>query len=114
MPKGETVLYEGPIRELAPQAPNNTNTIAAAALAAHTLGMDGTVGKLIADPSLQAHIVEIEVTGVASQPNTPPFRCFTRRYNPAAKGAVTGDATYASFMSSILDAHGRGSGLHFC
>jgi len=55
---GETVLYEGPCRGLAPFAPNNTNTIAAAALAAHNLGMDGTIGRLVCDPSLQAHIVE--------------------------------------------------------
>lgn len=110
---GETVLYEGPVRGLAPLAPNNTNTIAAAALAAHTLGMDGCVGRLIVDPGLEAHIVEIDVEG-AGKPGAPPFRCTTRRYNPAAAGAVTGDATYASFMSSMLDAGGRGGGLHFC
>lgn len=141
---GETVLYEGPIRGLAVMAPNNTNTIAAAALAAHTLGMDGTVGKLVADPGLDAHVVEVpDPTSAAACPPTRahttlrrsrvdtyvrwqievqgvgktgmlPFTCATRRYNPAVKGAVTGDATYASFMSSILDAGGRGSGLHFC
>lgn len=110
---GETVLFEGPCRELAPLAPNNTNTIAAAALAAHTLGMDGTIGRLVCDPSLEAHIVEVEVTGAAN-PGAPAFRCVTQRINPAAKGAVTGDATYASFMSSMLDAGGRGGGLHFC
>lgn len=110
---GETVLYEGPVRGLAPLAPNNTNTIAAAALAAHTLGMDGTVGRLVVDPSLEAHIVEIDVEG-AGKPGAPPFRCVTQRFNPAEVGAVTGDATYASFMSSLLDAGGRGDGLHFC
>ena len=117
---------------------------AAAALAAHTLGMDGTVGKLVADPGLDAHVVEVpDPTSAAACPPTRahttlrrsrvdtyvrwqievqgvgktgmlPFTCATRRYNPAVKGAVTGDATYASFMSSILDAGGRGSGLHFC
>ena len=110
---GETVLYEGPVRGLAPLAPSNTNTMAAAALAAHTLGMDGTVGRLVVDPALDAHIIEIEVEG-AGKPGAPPFRCVTRRYNPAAAGAVTGDATYASFLSSMLDAGGRGAGLHFC
>jgi aspartate dehydrogenase len=111
--KGESVLYDGPVRGLAPLAPNNTNTMAAAALAAHNLGMDGTRGRLIADPDLEAHIVEVEVEG-AGKPGAPPFRCVTRRFNPAESGAVTGDATYASFMSSILDAGGRGDGLHFC
>ena len=111
---GETVLYDGPVRALAPMAPSNTNTMAAAALAAHNLGMDGTIGRLVVDPSLEAHIVEIEIEGSVSQAGAPPFRCITRRYNPAAVGAVTGDATYASFLSSMLDASGRGSGLHFC
>ena len=111
--KGETVLYEGPARGLAPVAPNNTNTIAAAALAAHTLGMDGTIGRLVVDPDLEAHIVEVEVEG-AGKPGAPPFKCVTRRYNPAETGSVTGDATYASFLSSVLEAGGRGDGLHFC
>lgn len=110
---GETVLYEGPVRGLAPLAPNNTNTIAAAALAAHNLGMDRCVGRLVVDPALEAHIVEIDLEGEA-KPGAPPFRCTTRRFNPAASGAVTGDATYASFVSSMLDAGGRGGGLHFC
>ena len=111
--EGETLLYEGPIRGLASLAPNNTNTIAAAALAAENLGMDGTVGRLVCDPTLEAHIVEVEVTG-DGPPGAPPFHCLTRRYNPAQAGAVTGDATYKSFLSSLLSANGRGGGLHFC
>ena len=106
--QGETVLYEGPARGLAPLAPNNTNTIAAAALAAQNLGLDHTIGRLVCDPSLEAHIVEIEIEGKHGD------RHVTRRFNPAKAGAVTGDATYASFLSSMLDAGGRGPGLHFC
>lgn len=37
---GPTTLYEGPVRDLCPQAPNNVNTMAAAALAGHNLGFD--------------------------------------------------------------------------
>ncbi|XP_004767255.1 putative L-aspartate dehydrogenase isoform X2 [Mustela putorius furo] len=44
-----TVLYEGPIRGLCPFAPRNSNTMAAAALAAPSLGFDGVVGVLVAD-----------------------------------------------------------------
>ena len=40
-PEGEVVLYEGPVRRICPLAPNNVNTMAAGALAAHTLGFDG-------------------------------------------------------------------------
>ena len=50
----------------------------------------------------------------ASQFGAPPFKVSTVRYNPAAEGAVTGDATYASFMSSMLEAGGKGPGVHFC
>lgn len=44
------ILYEGPVRGLCPLAPNNVNTMAAAAMAAHNLGFDGVKGCLIADP----------------------------------------------------------------
>jgi len=110
---GETVLYEGPVRALCPLAPNNVNTIAAAALAGRSLGLDGVIGRLVVDPSLQKHIVEIEVEG-PSKPGGEPFRVLTTRSNPAEKGAVTGDATYASFLNSLLQAGGRGDGIHFC
>ncbi len=43
------VLYEGPVRGLCPLAPNNVNTMAAAATAATNLGMDRTMGRLVAD-----------------------------------------------------------------
>ena len=45
-----SVLYDGPVRDLCPLAPNNVNTMAAAAIAAHNLGFDGTMGRLVADP----------------------------------------------------------------
>lgn len=44
-----TVLYEGPVRGLCPLAPRNSNTMAAAALAAPSLGFDHVVGVLVAD-----------------------------------------------------------------
>lgn len=39
----------GAVRPLCPLAPNNVNTMAAAALAAHTLGFDHVQGSIIAD-----------------------------------------------------------------
>jgi hypothetical protein len=41
-------LYRGPVRELCPLAPNNVNTMAAAAVAATNLGFDKTIGRLVA------------------------------------------------------------------
>ena len=44
---GETVLFEGPVRDLALLSPNNVNTMAAAAVAAPNLGFDGVVARLV-------------------------------------------------------------------
>ena len=55
------VLVEGPVRGLCPLAPNNVNTMACAALAAHTLGFDGVKARLCADKTLNAHVIDIEV-----------------------------------------------------
>jgi aspartate dehydrogenase len=46
---GRQIIYEGPVRALCPLAPNNVNTMAAAALAGRSLGFDGVVGVLACD-----------------------------------------------------------------
>ena len=68
---------------------------------------------MIADRSLNAHIVEIEVTGPTVDDNEA-FTLRTVRYNPCAMGAVTGSATYASFANSMKRAFGKGKGVHLC
>ncbi|CAM4623528.1 unnamed protein product [Lepidochelys kempii] len=69
------VLYEGPVRALCPLAPNNVNTMAAACMAAPSLGFDGVQGCLIADPSLPDwHVVEVEVTAHPASAGTRPSR----------------------------------------
>merc|ERR1711884_19567 len=90
-------LYRGPVRQLCPLAPNNVNTMAAASVAAQNLGFDGTV------------TVEGPVGPAGNK-----FSVNTVRRNPANPGAVTGSATYASFLSSLLRAGGRGPGVHLC
>ena len=47
-------IITGPVRGLCPLAPNNVNTMAAAALAAQNLGFDGVRGCLVSDPRLVA------------------------------------------------------------
>ena len=59
------------------------------------------------------HIVEIELFG-PMKPNGNRFSVKTVRSNPADPGVVTGSATYNSFLSSILRAHGKGAGVHLC
>ncbi|XP_026644955.1 putative L-aspartate dehydrogenase isoform X3 [Microtus ochrogaster] len=99
-----TVLYEGPVRGLCPLAPRNSNTMAAAALAAPSLGFDGVIGVLVADLSLtDMHVVDVELNG----PPGPTGHCFTvhtHRENPAQPGAVTGSATVTAFWHSLLGA----------
>lgn len=107
---GPVEVYRGPVRALCPKAPNNVNTMAAGSLAAASLGFDGVVGVVVADASLEAHIVEVEAVGKGD----PPLVVRTVRDNPAKPGAVTGNATYNSFLSSLLGSGGRGPGFHFC
>jgi len=107
-------LYHGPVRGLCPLAPNNVNTMAAAAVAASNLGFDKTIGRLVADPNIPNwHVVEVEVTGPVG-PGGNKFSIKTVRSNPAAVGAVTGSATYASFLSSLVRVGGKGKGFHIC
>jgi predicted dinucleotide-utilizing enzyme len=107
------VLYDGPVRALCPLAPNNVNTMACAAMAG--LGFDRTQALLISDARLQSHDIEIDLEGPVNKDTGQPFRCVTKRINPAAVGAVTGSATYVSFFSSLLDAvaFARHGGVHF-
>ncbi|XP_069048025.1 aspartate dehydrogenase domain-containing protein [Lepisosteus oculatus] len=107
--EGRRVLFSGPVRDLCPLAPNNVNSMAAAAMAAPALGFGGVKGEIVSDTGLsQYHVVEIEVTG----PNG--FSVTTVRRNPAELGAVTGRATYQSFWSSLLVCQGHGGRVFLC
>ncbi|GMR42627.1 hypothetical protein PMAYCL1PPCAC_12822, partial [Pristionchus mayeri] len=106
----ETVLYEGPVRDLCSLAPNNVNTMAGASIAAHNLGFDGVTARLVADPKLRDwHIVGVVATGPDG------FEVETIRKNPAKPGAVTGQLTYFSFLASIKEGRSKPvGGLHIC
>ncbi|KAM7386657.1 hypothetical protein PAMA_009327 [Pampus argenteus] len=47
--EGRHVLFRGSVAELCPLAPNNVNTMAAAAVAAGTLGFTGVQGEIVSD-----------------------------------------------------------------
>lgn len=110
---GETVLYEGPVRELCPLAPNNVNTMACAALACHSLGFDKTIGRLVVDPSLTTHEIVVHAEGKPNPTTGQRFILHLERSSPAPVGAVTSKATYSTFLESVLKAKGRGHGVHF-
>ena len=110
---GEVELYRGPVRALAALAPNNVNTMAAACLATPACGgWDRVVGVLVADSSLTTHVIVVEAEGLPSPITGERLVVRTERVNPAAPGAVTGAATFGSFVSSLSAAGGRGGGLH--
>ncbi|XP_053095268.1 aspartate dehydrogenase domain-containing protein isoform X1 [Pangasianodon hypophthalmus] len=107
--EGKRVIFHGSVAELCPIAPNNVNTMAAAAIAASTLGFCGVTGEIVSDTALaDYHLVEVEVTG------SDGFSVKTVRRNPAKLGAVTGSATYSSFWSSLLVCKGHGGRIYLC
>ena len=59
------------------------------------------------------HVVQVDVEGPEG-PGGNKFSVKTVRSNPASAGAVTGSATYASFLSSLVRVGGKGRGFHIC
>ncbi|XP_072163704.1 aspartate dehydrogenase domain-containing protein-like [Diadema setosum] len=111
----KTVLYDGPVRQLCPLAPNNVNTMAAACLMAQNLGFDRVQGSIVADPGARDyHLIEIEVTGPGDASQGKCFTVSTTRKSPAGEKAVTSTATFVSFFSSVLRARNQGPGVHLC
>ncbi|CAN9505714.1 unnamed protein product [Ophioblennius macclurei] len=107
--EGRRVLFRGSVAELCTLAPNNVNTMAAAAVAAGALGFTGVQGEIVSDTALSDfHVVEVEVTGPDG------FSVHTVRRNPARLGAVTGSATYNSFWNSLLVCKGHGGKVYLC
>jgi len=99
----QTVLYDGPVRGICPLFPRNVNTHAAVAMAG--IGFDRTRSVLIADPALEASIIELEAagSGVAVQ---------VRRENPM-KG-VSGVLTQTAALASITRARTAPPGVVVC
>jgi hypothetical protein len=77
---------------------------------ASQLGFDGVEACLVADPSLEHHITEVELLG----PDTggPRYSLLLRRTSPAGVGAITSTATLDTFLDSMIQAQGAGPGLH--
>lgn len=77
-------------------APQNTNTMTIYNIASGQSEGATRTGRLIADPSLKTHDITLYVetkNGLALNLN---------RINPARHGAVTGSATFTSFLQSLL------------
>ena len=76
-------------------APQNTNTMAIYALAASNLGFANCTGTLVADRQSESHIVDLRLETVSG------LRLHLSRDNPSAPAAVTGSATFGSFLESL-------------
>jgi len=107
----ETMIYDGPVRQLAGWAPNNVNTMCVLAMASE-LGFDDVKAELVVIPDFGFHLVEVELCG-PPRADGKQFKLELKRTNPAAIGAVTGTATYQSFWRSLQRAEGMGPGVHF-
>lgn len=59
--RAETVVFDGPVREIGRLYPRNVNTMLTCGLA--TVGLDRCRGRLVADPRLDVAIAEVEAVG---------------------------------------------------
>jgi aspartate dehydrogenase len=98
-----TTVYEGPTRGICPKFPRNVNTHATVAVGG--IGFDRTVSILIADPELNAAILEIYAHGGGVD--------LELKRTGIIKG-VTGVATLRSVMNSLASTVLGGPGVHFC
>ena len=72
------------------------------------VSLSQTRARLVADPSLDAHVIEIEVVG-PSGPDGSAFKVATTRFNPAAPGGVQ-RAVAMRNTAPLIDPRGLGFG----
>ena len=101
---GPTVVYEGPVRGIAPLYPRNVNTMVACALA--TTGLDACRARLVADPALTVAIAEVEASGRSGA------RVSTVKQAPAV--GVSGTEMVASVLHSIDRARLAARTVEYC
>lgn len=101
--KSEAILYEGPTRGICSIFPRNVNAHAAVALAG--IGFDETQSILVADPSLDVSVIEIEARGEGVEMKI-------QRSNKL-KG-VSGVFTLAATFGAVLRARSKTASLQVC
>ncbi len=91
---GETIIYDGPVRGISRLFPRNVNTMTTCALA--TVGLDRCRAVLVADPSLDVAIAEVEARGKDGSLHQ------SRKVQPVV--GVSGTEMLASQVGSVLRA----------
>ena len=86
-------LYAGPVREGARLYPQNVNIAAAAALAG--AGLDRTELVIVADPTIDRHVVEIEAEGAFGSFG------FREAIRPTAANPKTGELVAMAVVESL-------------
>lgn len=99
----ETLIFDGPVREIAQLFPRNVNTMVTCALA--TVGIDRCRGRMIADPALNHAVAEVEAWGKDGSYLT------TVKRQPMV--GVSGTEMFASALRSVLKATDAGPTLDF-
>jgi predicted dinucleotide-utilizing enzyme len=92
--KKETVLYDGPVRGISKLFPRNVNTMTTCGLA--TVGLDRCRAVLIANPSLNVAIAEVEALGKDGSVHQ------SRKIQPVV--GVSGTEMLAAQVGSVLRA----------
>lgn len=101
--RGETVVFDGPVRDIAPLFPRNVNTMVTCALA--TVGIDRCRGRLIADPALDHAVAEVEAWGKDGS------HLSIVKQQPMV--GVSGTEMLASALRSLQKATGTGPAMDF-
>lgn len=101
--RGETVLYDGPVRGIAGLYPRNVNTMVTCALA--TVGLDRCRARLVASPGLKVAIADIRAVG------TDGATLSMRKEQPVS--GVSGTEVFESQFRSILRAAGSFAPVDF-
>lgn len=101
--RSETVVFDGPVREIAPLFPRNVNTMVTCALA--TVGIDRCRGRMIADPALDHAVAEVEAWGKDGS--------HLRIVKQQPMVGVSGTEMLSSALRSLQKATGTGPAMDF-